>query len=76
MNDPLSITITEDGEAVGTLHQFATRLNRPRAVVLHCVRAGDEDAVILDAGEGRDRLLILDAEGYEALHRCASASAA
>lgn len=66
------ITITEDGEAMGTLHQFADRLNRSRAFVLHCVHDRAEDAIILDAGEGLDRLLILDSEGYQALHHCAA----
>ena len=66
------ITITEDGEAMGTLHQFADRLDRSRAFVLHCVHDRAQDAIILDAGEGLDRLLILDSDGYQALHRCAS----
>ncbi len=66
------ITITEDGEAIGTLHQFADRLDRSRAVVLRCVHDRAQDAVIFDAGEGLDRLLILDSGGYQALHRCVS----
>lgn len=66
------ITVTEDGEVMGTLHQFADRLNRSRSFVLHCVRDRAQDAIILNAGEGLDRLLILDAEGYEALHHCAA----
>jgi hypothetical protein len=70
MTIPPQITITEDGEAMGTLHQFATHLNRSRAFVLRCVHGRARDAIILHAGEGLDRLLILDAEGYQALHRC------
>jgi hypothetical protein len=66
------MTITEDGEAIGTLHQFADRLDRSRAFVLRCVHNRAQDAVILDAGEGLDRLLILDSDGYQALHRCVS----
>lgn len=72
MNRDVPITITEDGEAMGMLHQFAARLNQSRSIVLHCVQAGEEDTVIMNAGEGLDRLLILDAEGYQALHRCAA----
>lgn len=72
MPHPNTITITEDGEAMGTLHQFANRLNRSREMVLQCVQRDARDAVILDAGAALDRLLILDAEGYQALHRCAA----
>ena len=43
------ITITEDGEAIGTLHQFADRLDRSRAFVLRCVHDRAQDAVILNA---------------------------
>lgn len=65
-----SINITEDGEAIGTLQQFADSLKRSRAAILHCIQHYAEDTVILNAGEGLDRLLIVDQDGLETLRRC------
>ena len=65
-----TINITEDGEAIGTLQQFAHSLKRSRAAILHCVQHYAEGSVILNAGEGMDRLLILDPDGLEMLRRC------
>lgn len=64
-----TINITEDGEAVGTLQQFARSFKRSREAILHCVQHYAEESVILDAGEGLDRLLILDPDGLEMLRR-------
>lgn len=62
-----SLYITEDGEAVGTLRDFSSRFRLSPASVLHCLRRDAREPIILDAGEGRKRLLIVDANGLDAL---------
>lgn len=66
------LNITEDGEAIGTLQQFAESLNLPRAFILQCLQDELPSSVILNAGEGLDRLLILDTKGLETLLRRAA----
>lgn len=62
--------ITEDGEAVGTLREFSSRFRLTPASVMDCLRHRSQASVVLDAGEGRERLLIVDEGGVEALTTC------
>lgn len=66
------LDITEDGEAIGTLQQFSKSLNLPRAFILQCLRDELPGSIILNAGEGLDRLIILDTAGLETLLRRAA----
>ncbi len=70
--DRISFSITEEGEAVGTLRQFASRFQATPASILDCLRQHAPSGVVLDAGRGRDRLLILDPEGLAAICSCAA----
>lgn len=62
-----SIRITEDGEAIGTLRQFARSLNLSCAALLERLHTEARDCIILCAGTGADSLLILDPCGLSAL---------
>lgn len=64
------IHVTEDGEAIGTLRQFSTSFGLPQSDVLACVQDDAEDAIILNAGSGQDRVLIVDPEALDALSAC------
>jgi len=64
--------VADDGEVVGLLQRFSARFNLSPASVLECLRRRAPRSVLLDAGEDRDRLLALRAEGLLALHECAS----
>ncbi len=61
------ITITEEGEAIGTLRQFASSLNLPLTRLRELLETDARDCVILCAGWTLDRLLILDGCGLSAL---------
>lgn len=61
------ITITEEGEAIGTLRQFACSFNLSMARLLHALDTTAQDCVIFRAGSTPDRLLILDGGGVPAL---------
>ncbi len=61
------LDITEDGEAIGTLHQFSRALGLPRSFILSCLHEEQPDSIILDAGHGLDRFLILDPEALHTL---------
>jgi hypothetical protein len=61
------ITITEEGEAIGTLRQFAFSLNLSIAALLEVLETEARDCVIFRAGSTPDRLLILDGCGLPAL---------
>ena len=67
-----SFHVAEDGEAVGLLRRFSARFNLTPASVLDCLRRRAPMSVLVDAGEGRHRLLALRADGLLALHECAS----
>lgn len=69
---PDPIRITEDGEAIGTLRQFATSFALSPTSVLECLRREANDAVILHAGNGPSRVLIVDVPALNALRRCTS----
>jgi len=62
--------IGEDGEAVGTLRRFSARFQLTPASVLDCLRRRAPEAVLIRAGQGRNRLLVVDADGLEALCDC------
>ncbi|MFB6230645.1 MAG: hypothetical protein ABEL04_05755 [Salinibacter sp.] len=64
--------IAEDGEAVGTLRRFSDRFQLTPASILDCLRRRAPEAVLLGAGEGRNRFLVVEAEGLEALCDCRS----
>jgi hypothetical protein len=66
---PLSslITITEEGEAIGTLQQFSCSFNLSMTRLLHALDTTARDCVIFRAGSSPDRLLILDGCGLPAL---------
>jgi len=66
---PLSslITITEEGEAIGTLRQFARSFDLSMADLLDALETRVHDCIIFQAGSTPDRLLILDGCGLPAL---------
>ncbi|HKL88145.1 MAG TPA: hypothetical protein VJ884_04000 [Salinibacter sp.] len=64
--------VADDGEVVGLLRRFSARFNLTPASVLECLRERAPRTVLLDAGEGRHRLIALQADGLLALHECAS----
>ncbi len=64
---PRQISVTEDGEVLGTVQQFARSLNLTRHQVLRFLRENASDPILLHTGDGRDRLLILDACSFAAL---------
>jgi hypothetical protein len=61
------ITITEDGEAIGTLQQFACGFDLSIAGLLRALNTTARDCVIFRAGSGPHQLLILDGCGLPAL---------
>jgi hypothetical protein len=61
------ITITEEGEAIGTLRAFAHDLNLTVTALLDVLESEARDCVIFCAGSAPDRLLILDECGWSAL---------
>lgn len=65
--------LAEDGEAIGTVQQFSDSLSLPESSVLPCLQEHADQSVILRAGEASESLLILDAEGLNALLGCAAA---
>jgi hypothetical protein len=66
---PLSslITITEEGEAIGTLRQFACSFDLSITGLLHTLDTTARDCVIFRGGSAPHRLLILDDCGLPAL---------
>lgn len=60
-------TITEEGEAIGTLRQFAQGLDLSLSAVGRVLETEARRCVIFRAGPSPDHLLILDACGIEAL---------
>lgn len=68
---PVTFQIAEEGEAIGTVQQFADRMNLPQPRVLSCLDETDTGSVVLPAGEEEAQLLIVDADGLDALLHCA-----
>lgn len=69
----VTFQIAEDGEAIGTVRQFADRLRLSPSAVLACLRAHGIAPIVLDARTPGDRLLLLSADGVAALRSCAGA---
>ena len=63
------VTITEEGEAIGTLRQFARGLGLSLSSLLDALETDVQDCVIFRAGVEPDRLLILDTCGLPSLLR-------
>lgn len=63
------ITITEEGEAIGTLRQFARGLGLSLSSLLDALETDVRDCVIFRGGAEPDRLLILDTCGLPSLLR-------
>lgn len=70
----IGFALAEDGEAIGTVHQFSDRFTLPESQVLPCLRCHDEEAIVLRAGPESEPLLILEAEGVDALRDCATSA--
>lgn len=61
------LRVAEDGELVGMLGHVARAFSMTRRAVLRCLHTHAPEAIILSAGEGLDRLLIMDADAVQAL---------
>jgi len=61
------ITVTEEGEAIGTLRQFAEGLGLSLSALVDALDTEVRDCVIFRAGAEPDRLLILDTCGLPSL---------
>jgi hypothetical protein len=61
------ITITEEGEMIGTLRQFAGSLNLSISALLDLLATDARECVIFFGGSEPDRLLILDECGLPVL---------
>lgn len=68
----IGFALAEDGEAIGTVHQFSDRLDLPESQVLPCLQCHDEETIVFRAGPESEPLLILEAEGMDALRDCAT----
>lgn len=67
----ISFQIAEEGEAIGTVQQFANRLHLSPSAVLACLRENGTAPVVLRDGETGERLLLVSADGLDALLSCA-----
>jgi hypothetical protein len=67
------VTVTEDGEAIGTLCQFARGLNLTVATLLEVLEIEARNCIIFRGGTAPDHLLILDRCGVSALMAAAQA---
>jgi hypothetical protein len=65
-----TVHVAEDGEAVGSLRRFSEWFRLTPAAVVSCLQERAAEDVILDAGRGRRRLLVVNARGLEALCEC------
>jgi len=68
----VTFQVAEEGEAIGTLQQFADRLHLSRPTVFSCLRANEATPVVLEASREENPLLIVDADGMDALIDCAA----
>jgi hypothetical protein len=74
-DSPVTFQIAEEGEAIGTVQQFANRMNLSQPRVLSCLDQNDVASVVLPGGDEEARLLIVDPDGLEALLHCAAEEA-
>jgi len=70
----VDFALAEEGEAIGTVRQFSDRLNLPESQVLPCLRCHDEEAIVLRGEPAAEPLLIVEAEGLDALRGCAASA--
>lgn len=70
----IGFALAEDGDAIGTVHQFSDHFTLPESQVLPCLQCHDEEAIVLRAGPESAPLLILGAEGVDALRDCATSA--
>jgi hypothetical protein len=70
----ITVQIAEEGEAIGTVRQFARRMGVSRSTVWSCLEEGRTPFVSGTAGAANDPLLILRADEMQALSRCAERS--
>jgi len=61
------VTVTEDGEAIGTLCQFARGVNLTVAALLEVLETEARNCIIFRAGTAPNHLLILAPCGVSAL---------
>jgi len=61
------VTVTEEGEAIGTLRQFAQGMNLTVTALLEVLETEARNCIIYRAGTAPDQLLILDRCGVSAL---------
>jgi hypothetical protein len=61
------VTVTEEGEAIGTLRQFAQGVNLTVAALLDVLETEARNCIIFRVGTAPDHLLILDRCGVSAL---------
>lgn len=64
------LRMAEEGEIIGTLHQFAAALGVTWSVLLRCAEQ-DDDVIMLTPGNGQDNILIVDRDHIGALQQCA-----
>lgn len=67
----VTFQIAEDGEAIGTIQQFADRLHLSPSAVVACLRENGTAPIVLRAGETGERLLLVSADGLDVLLSCA-----
>ena len=69
MSESNQVVITDGGEAIGTLHQFAAQLGQSRSLIFRCTKqiAG---AAIFSQADGGDWLLVLDPPAVKSLVQC------
>lgn len=67
-----SFQIAEEGEAIGTVQQFADRLPLSAPMVLPCLKASASASVVVMGRSAGNPLLIVSAEGIKALVDCAA----
>lgn len=65
------LRIAEDGEVLGTVQQFATRLNLSPSKVLSCLQEKEAAPVFLSSREAGPRVVVIEANGVDALLECA-----
>ena len=63
------VVITDGGEAIGTLHQFAAQLGRSRSLIFRCTKQAPS-ALIFSQSDRDDWLLVLDPHAVSSLVQC------
>jgi hypothetical protein len=71
----VTFQIAEEGEAIGTVQQFADRLCLSPSAVLTCLRDTGPAPIVLRTEQDGRRLLLVPPEGLDALRSCADDAA-